>query len=260
MDTEQPNPQPSAEPVAPATPPEPTVLPAPLPQPVTPQPVAQQSEPAMPAFTVPTIQELPIAQPTVNNPVVGPQMTQPVAGPSSRRFKLPLSRLLKDGRKLALLGAALLFALISSVAVYFVLANRDSQQKISELEKQISVLGADTHDLPQGAIQASECIPNMGFHYIDPDSDPRFGPYYLVNKQGKVIGFEYMFNHSMLTSVPAGIDLEVLLTDGPVSLHGWQYESIEFARSPSGHPGFTEDHVDVHAYTVTPVEQKKACE
>ncbi len=230
-------------------------------QPSIEQPTGQsivQSAPSSPSLTSLSQPDTPTVPQPVNKQVVGPHMSASAQSPARR--KISLGGIFGDKRKIALIAAAVLFAFVSAIAVYFVLAHSDSKKKVADLEKQIATLTADTHDLPEGAIQVSECIPNMGFHYIDPDSDPRFGPYYLVNKQGKVIGSEYMFNNSMLTSIPAGIDLEVLLTDGPVALHGWQYESIDFARSPSGHPGFVEDHLDVHVYTVTPEEQKKSCE
>lgn len=211
--------------------------------------------------------------PTVNtaSTSTGPVEQQPVAAtpPSAvavhegaaHRGKL-LAKLPKFSRKsfgLALMLFALLISLGSSV--YFALGQRSAKNELSSLTQKITAMDANEHDLPAGAIKLSECVPNMGFHYMEQGVDPKFGPLLLVSTKGKVIGYEYMFNESMLTKIPdADIPLEVLLTNGPVLLNDWQYNSIDFSRATAGHPGFEDDHYDVHLYTVDPEEQKRACE
>lgn len=220
-----------------------TVVPAPAPD----TPVI----PVNSSSTTPTVSEqanIPTAPTTVNSDGGG--------------HHSPLSKLPKFSRRT--LGLALmLFALLLSIgsSAYFALGQRSAKNELASLKQKLEAMDANVHDLPEGAIKLSECVPNMGFHYIEQGADPKFGPLLLVNTKGKVIGFEYMFNESMLTEIPdAGIPLEVLLTNGPVLLKDWQYNSIDFSRATAGHPGFEDDHYDVHLYTVDPEEQKRACE
>lgn len=254
------------QPQAGPTPPQPTVDPAatqPIVEPQPTQQVIQPTENPLSANTVsqpnPSNPSMPVAHSQPPDGTVGqPQQPQAMstAPMNSHADSVP------KGKKILLMAIIIVvFVLAFASAAYFALENNKAKNDIEALKSQIAVLDANTHELPEGLIQVTDCIPNMGFHYIDPNNDPRFGPIYLVSKDGEVIGYEFMFNNSMLTSIPGQeIALEVLLTDGPIDLHDWQFNSIDFSRSPEGHDGFEEDHSDVHLYTVTPEEQARACE
>lgn len=138
------------------------------------------------------------------------------------------------------------------------IADGRAQKESEKLRAQIADLQANTHDLPTGAIKVSECIPNMGAHYVTSNSDPKYGPFLLVNKANRVIGVEYMVSTDMYTPIP-GLDppIEILRKDS--SVYGWKFDHLEFSRAPEGHEGFLEDHIDLHLYTVTPEQQKDAC-
>lgn len=158
----------------------------------------------------------------------------------------------------------------AGAATYFFTTNNSLKTDVEALEGKVATLDADTHELPEGAIKVSECVPNMGFHYLGKEGDPRLGPFYLVNKQGEVIGLEYMFNENMMTTlnIPAEVFAEAgedpfpveVLTSGPEGLSDWQFNNIEMSRSPEGHVGFEEPHMDLHLYTVTPEMQAQSCQ
>jgi len=209
--------------------------------------------------TVPASSPAAIPAPAASE--VTPQTNASSAGPAheKRHMGLPKLSISRKSIGLFLIIVILLASLGSSV--YFAIGQKNAKKEIDSLNQKIASLDANTHDLPEGAVKLSECVPNMGFHYLEQGADPKFGPLTLVSNKGKVIGYEYMFNNSMLTKVPdAEIPLEVLLTNGPVLLHDYQYNSIDFSRATAGHPGFEDDHYDVHLYTVDPEVQKQACE
>jgi hypothetical protein len=137
-------------------------------------------------------------------------------------------------------------------------ANSNSQEEINKLKVQIAAHEVTTHELPEGAIKVSECIPNMGAHYMPKGADPQYGPFLLVSKANKVIGMEYMVSDDMYTAIP-GIEPPVEILPKESSLSGWKFDHLEFSRAPEGHEGFLEDHIDLHLYTVTPEQKKQAC-
>lgn len=156
----------------------------------------------------------------------------------------------------------LVFLLLISAAIAMAMnykqKNADAEKQVTALKAQLVVSKDNTHDLPEGAIKVSECIPNMGFHYVDKKSDPVYGPFLLVSKAGRVIGVEYMFNEEMFTAIPKTVPpVEVLLKDSP--MYGWKFDHTEMSHLPQGHEGFLKDHIDVHNYTVTADQQKQAC-
>lgn len=227
-----------------------------------------------PSLTAPAVasQENVVAPPPLESEVAAAPATGPVAPNPSTPVQAPVPAVVHHGGKMkfafrpsrkkiafGLFGMALLIAFGS--VVYFAMGQKKANDEVASLKARIQEIDSNVHDIPEGAIKLSECVPNMGFHYMEQGVDPKFGPLILVNTKGKVIGYEYMFNDSMLTEIPdAGIPLEVLLTNGPVLLNDWQYNSIDFSRATAGHPGFEDDHFDVHLYTVDPEEQKRACE
>lgn len=165
----------------------------------------------------------------------------------------------KFGKILCFFVILLLLGLAGSTTV-LALSLKEANQNNTELEAEKTAMDANDHELPDGAIKVSECVPNMGFHYLPKDADPLFGPFLLVSKAGRLIGYEYMFSEDMFESIPAEIPLEIIKTKGPILLNDWDYNSIDISRAPAGHPGFEKSHIDIHLYTVTPDIQQKACE
>ncbi len=201
-------------------------------------------------------------QPAVSMPAEQPA---PTVNPPHHPHALSLPTGASHSRLLMLVALVLVTLVAVGAAVYFALAQNNARDEVSSLEGQVASLDSNYHELPEGAIEVSECVPNMGHHYLPQGADPKFGPYVLVSSKGKVIGYEYMFNEAMMTPIPgieeqSGFPIDILLTDGPVLLNDWQYNSVEFSRSPAGHIGFEEPHYDIHLYTVNPDEQKASCE
>lgn len=157
---------------------------------------------------------------------------------------------------------AAVIAILVAVAAYFALDSISSQNEVAKLEATVAEISATTHPLPDDAFQVSECVPNMGFHYVTKGGDPRFGPFLLVSKQGEIIGYEYMFSDDMFEALPSPeIALEILKDDlGIQDLSGWVYHTIEVSKAPEGHPGFETPHTDIHLYTVPPEVQARACQ
>ena len=189
--------------------------------------------------------------PSVNSP-------QPITPTQSASVPQPPS-LPKQNKKFVVIILAVICLVLAAATAYLAMSYNTAKKDKDTLQSQIDKLDADAHELPEGAIKVSECVPNMGYHYIDKDGDPQLGPFYLVSKQGEVIGLEFMFNKDMMTTIPnAEIALEVV-TAGPQDLNDWQFKNIEISRAPEGHPGFEEDHYDLHLYTVTPEVQAQSC-
>lgn len=151
-----------------------------------------------------------------------------------------------------------LLAGVATVAVSARAADKKSKDEVTTLKKSLSVAKATTHDLPADAIKVSECIPNMGYHYLPAGADKIYGPFLLVSKVGRVIGVEYMFDNTMMTPIPKVVPpVELILKDSP--MYGWTFDHTEMSHAPQGHDGFLKDHNDIHNYTVTPEIQKQAC-
>ena len=137
-------------------------------------------------------------------------------------------------------------------------ADKKSKEEVAAVKSKLEDAQAKTHDLPEGAIKVSECIPNMGYHYLTKESDPVYGPFLLVNKAGRVIGVEYMFDNTMMTPIPNVVPaVAVQLKGSP--MYSWDFDHTEVSRAPEGHEGFMKDHNDIHNYTVSPEVQKQAC-
>lgn len=160
------------------------------------------------------------------------------------------------GKFLAVLVVLLLVA--AAAFAGYKLSDNNSKKEIAELNSKIAAKQAKTHVLPEGAIKLSECIPNMGAHYLAKGADPEYGPFLLVNKAGQVIGTEFMASVDMYSPIPGVVPpVSVLMKDSP--LYGWEYDHAELSHTPQGHEGFEKDHIDFHIYTVTPDEKKQAC-
>ncbi len=59
--------------------------------------------------------------------------------------------------------------------------------------------GAAEMELPQGYIKASDVVPAMGEHWMNPE-DPT-APAYLIY-EGEVIGIEYLWTEDIMQEVP----------------------------------------------------------
>lgn len=242
--------------------------PQPQPQPSSTEQVVTPTKPVntpqTPTATTPPVTQTPqkVTEPavTAQQPQVAAIQPEPTITPAQHGVPRMPEKPTDKKKSILFVVLAALFAVSTALAIFFGLDSRSARSEISELQAKVADLDKNEHELPEGLIKVTECIPNMGFHYIDPNNDPRLGPIYLVSNDGKLIGYEFMFDASMMTFIPnQEIALEVLLTDGPIDLHDWQYNSIEFSRSPEGHPGYEQDHFDVHLYTVTSEVQAQAC-
>lgn len=300
MDTENPNtnPEPAAPPMAPgsvtppvqppvqspvatpvATPPvqpvtianpAPAVQPAPQPEVVVPAPVQSPELTTTPTPTVtpaPSLDTVPQAQPAVVSPppTGSPAVvqTQTTGTPPQNTSKMGSFMGSMAGKKkliFLVVGIALMLSIIA-VAVYFALAASKANKDATALKADLAMATAKTHELPSSAQKVSECVPNMGYHYLFEGGTVEFGPFYLVNTRGEVIGLEFMYSNDMFTPIPGQeIPVEVIMAEGGLSLNQWQFDKMEISHLPQGHPSFERDHVDIHLYTVSQEEQARACE
>jgi len=162
-------------------------------------------------------------------------------------------------RRVVMIIVFLLVVGLTAGAIYM-MNQQNKQAKADEaaLKSQVSSLQATTHDLPADAVKVSDCIPNMGSHYLPKDSDPEYGPFMLVTKQNKVIGIEYMASSNMYTNIP-GVNPPVEILEKNSPMLGWKFDHLEFSHLPKGHEGLLRDHIDVHMYTVGTDQVKNAC-
>ncbi|MBA2279480.1 hypothetical protein H0V99_03530 [Candidatus Saccharibacteria bacterium] len=176
---------------------------------------------------------------------------------SSNEFKVPPPA--KERKSPLLLILVLLVLLVPIAAITgYKMSDQKAKKDIAVINNQLAVLQSNAHELPEGAFKVSDCIPNMGSHYLTPTSDPEYGPFYLVSKAGKVIGVEYMASEDMYTAIPeTDPPVELITKDSP--LFGWKFDHTEVSHMKEGHEGLLEDHVDVHYYTVNPEQQSQAC-
>jgi len=161
------------------------------------------------------------------------------------------------GKSVLVLLVAILCIIVAGVGGY-AYANNKAKTSEAGLNSQIAGLQSNSHQLPAGSTKVSDCIPDMGFHYLPKGSDPLYGPFVLVNKEGKVIGLEYMASADMYTPIP-NTNPPVQLIEKNSPLFGWKFDHIEFSHLPLGHEGFMRDHIDIHLFTVTADQEKQAC-
>lgn len=184
-------------------------------------------------------------------------VTPPPAEPVKVELPAPVKA---PKKKLGIMVLLFVFVLAIPAAVFAgnKMSTQKSDKKIASLNSQIALLQANEHDLPAGAIKVSDCIPNMGAHYVTKTSDSRYGPFLLVSKKNKVLGIEYMVSKDMYTAIPAtNPPVEVVTKDSP--MYGWKFDHSEVSHMPKGHEGLEVDHVDVHLYTATQAQRKLAC-
>lgn len=111
--------------------------------------------------------------------------------------------------------------------------------------------------LPANAQKLSECVPNMGAHFANPQDLP-FGPIYLVDK-GKVVGIEYMIHEEELEENILNIEGEKVGKAVIMPTLGMKFDHVGLNYLPEGHEGDEEAHYDVHMYLVSEEEQQKLC-
>ncbi|MDB5182973.1 MAG: hypothetical protein JWO47_757 [Candidatus Saccharibacteria bacterium] len=184
-----------------------------------------------------------------------PTVSQPQSSPSSMAPK-------KSSKKMMVMMLAVLLAVVLVAAAGFAgykASASKGDKKAAELNSKIALLESNEHSVPSTAIKVSECVPNMGAHYMaTKDADPEYGPFLLVTKSNKVIGVEYMASSDMYTKIPnTDPPVEVITKNSP--MYGWKFDHAEVSHLPKGHEGLLEDHIDIHLYTVNSDQQKQAC-
>lgn len=201
------------------------------------------------------------------NQVQNPMVTSPMSFdatqsmPPSPTVSQPIMPPKKSGLKkiILLVISLLLIAGAAAAAGYYYMQAQEAQDEITKLKAEKVAAASGLHDLPADAVKVSECVPNMGYHYLAKDADPIYGPFLLVNKSGKVIGVEYMYDQTMLQPIPnLKPPIEVLPKNTP--LYNWTYDHGEISRANEGHDGFLLDHYDFHAYTVNTEIRAQACQ
>ncbi len=116
----------------------------------------------------------------------------------------------------------------------------------------IACAAAPKLTLPEGYIKASDVVPAMGEHWINPENPT--APVYLIHK-GEVIGLEYMWTDAMLQEVPGppGETIKALVSSLPV---GVTVDHIDIAwMTPGVHEGPPVDHWEAHIYFITQAEK-----
>ena len=106
--------------------------------------------------------------------------------------------------------------------------------------------------LPQGYIKASDVVPAMGEHWLNPENPT--APVYLIY-EGEVIGIEYLWTEDILQEVPGppGTTIKVLPSSLPV---GVTVDHFDVAwMTPGVHEGPPVDHWEVHIYFITQAEK-----
>jgi hypothetical protein len=99
--------------------------------------------------------------------------------------------------------------------------------------------------LPEGVIQLSGVVPNMGEHWANP-ADMPLGPIYCVH-EGKIVCLEFMMAQE---DFAAGVSWPALAgIDGlpPV-------DHINISFEEHGHEGYEIPHYDMHFYFLSPEE------
>ncbi len=232
----------------------------------TPDPVTAPNEPATPNESVTAAPNTPTppTEITTPEPESTPSATMPESTPEPTvatpppPAATPVVKTPSKKRRILTVILLILLSIAVGAAAYFGITTSRAKQDAAKLKEQLTELETTTHDIPEGAILVSECVPNMGHHYLAEGGDEKYGPFYLVSKSGRVIGIEYMFSQDMLTAIPNVTPaVEVMIKDSP--MNNWKFDHTEMSRAPEGHPGFEEDHIDVHNYTVTPEQRKLAC-
>ena len=103
--------------------------------------------------------------------------------------------------------------------------------------------------IPQDALMVSPCVATMGEHWANLKNLP-MGPIYGT-WQGKPVFTEIMVP---LTTLQQGFSYSNIH-----ALPGYAIDHVDVAFEPTGHPGLTVPHYDIHAYYVSVETQKAIC-
>ncbi len=103
----------------------------------------------------------------------------------------------------------------------------------------------DASGLPEGTIQLSGVVPQMGEHWGNP-ADMPVGPIYCVH-EGKIVCLEFMLAQEDFAAGKSWPDLAGMDGLPPVD-----HVSIGF--EPQGHEGYEVPHYDIHLYFLPPEE------
>lgn len=113
--------------------------------------------------------------------------------------------------------------------------------------------------LPEGTVQISAAVPQMGEHWTNPqedilimeNDDPVFKTIYGVY-EGKLVFIEQMISQKYFVEGKSFVNFAGMKgLPSPAIDH----TNIEFI--PTGHEGYTMPHYDIHHYFITPEEQAK---
>ena len=107
-------------------------------------------------------------------------------------------------------------------------------------------------EVPEGYIKATDVIPQMGEHWLNPENPT--APVYLIY-EGEVIGIEYLWTEEIMQEVPGppGETIKVLPPSLPVGVTvnhvdvGWM--------TPGVHEGPPVADWEVHIYFITQSEK-----
>lgn len=130
----------------------------------------------------------------------------------------------------------------------------DATQLTEEQDGSIYVLV-----LPNGTVQITPVIPQMGEHWTNPEedilimenNDPVFKTIYGVY-EGKLVFIEQMISQKYLVEGKSFVNFAGMKGLPSPSI---DHTNIEFI--PTGHEGYTMPHYDIHHYFITPEEQEK---
>ncbi len=107
-------------------------------------------------------------------------------------------------------------------------------------------------ELPQGYIKASDVVPAMGEHWLNPEIPT--APIYLVHN-GEIIGIEYLWTEDMLEEVPGPPSETIKALASPL-LVGVTVDHMDIGwMTPGVHEGPPVDHWEVHIYFITQAEK-----
>lgn len=164
--------------------------------------------------------------------------------------------------------------ILFGVAIFMLInSNNEALLMLSQHQEPVKPQAKKIVTLPPGAVKISECVPDMGDHWVRPQDIPG-GPYYVVY-QGKVVSVEYMFKPEDIPGQKVANytfpEFEKYMTENNYTLldvvrnnekvydlGGYNYDSIHVAWT-APHAGYPVPHMDVHAYVIPEAEVHAIC-
>lgn len=156
---------------------------------------------------------------------------------------------MKTGLRTATVATSLLMTILLAVVG---LASAQQNQPPAPTQAQLQAMKAKAAalGLPDGVIQLTPCVPEMGEHWANPANMP-FGPIYgVMNDQ--VVFVEIM---------PSQADFEkgVSWSQVLMPVAGKSIDHVDFQFEAHGHEGYLVPHYDIHAYFVPHAEHMGFC-